>query len=356
MPMTSALPGEFCRSAFRGCFDGPALSTGRKSVIAISIVIVNRNTRELLRACLDSIRKDDSVQDREVIVVDNASTDGSKEMLREQYPEVRVLWNNTNEGFAKPNNDGMNISTGRYLFLLNSDTEIARGTLGAMVDFMDKNPHAGACGPRLIYADGRLQRSVSKAHTPLTHLFDMLFLDTLFSRSYFFGGGEMTTCPYDPDRVQPVPSLMGAAVVTRREAVLQTGMFDEELSIYYNEMDWFMRMHNDGWTVHYVPTTTVIHHRGATTAVANKGFEQLNEMYYNVFWFFRKHYGVAGLLEYRLLLIIGFLPRFALWTLRRILRDSAQARYMQTYSWKVFCLGLQWWSRIERLKPGARQA
>jgi GT2 family glycosyltransferase len=324
------------------------------SVIDVSIVIVNRNTRELLRACLDSIRKDPSVPQREVIVVDNASTDGSREMLASAYPEVRVQSNDANQGFARPNNDGMRMASGRYFFLLNSDTEIAPGTLGAMVDFMERNPRAAACGPKLIYADGRLQRSVSKAHTLLTHLFDMLSLDRLFPNIYFFSGGEMMTCPYDPDREQEVPTLMGAAFVARREMVQQCGMFDEELSIYYNEMDWFMRMHDGGWTVYYVPTTTVIHHRGATTAVANKAFEQLNEMYYNVFFFFRKHYGVMGMIGYRMLLIVGFLPRLLVWSLRRTLKTTDHVRYMQQYSQKVLWLGLTWWSPIQKLKPGAR--
>jgi GT2 family glycosyltransferase len=313
------------------------------STVTVSIVIVNRNTRELLRECLTSVRDDRSVPGREVIVVDNGSTDGSVEMLREEFAEVRTILNSGNEGFAKPNNDGMRIAGGRYLFLLNSDARIENGTLGALVGFLETHPGAGACGPRLIYPDGRLQRSVSLPHSFRTHIFDMLFLDAIFPWSRFFAGGEMTRYRYDPDREQTVPCLMGAAFVIRREVMTKTGVFDEHLSIYYNEMDWFMRMAVDGWTVHYVPSTTVVHHRGATAARVNSGFSKFNEMYANVFHFFRKHYGPAAPHLYRLLLIAGFVPRWCLWAVRAWLTPSDFARHMRTYSWKVLLLGVRWW-------------
>ena len=157
----------------------------------VSIVIVNRNTRELLRECLTSVRADLTVPDREVIVIDNGSTDGSVELLRDMFPEVRTILNTDNEGFAKPNNDGMRFAKGRFLFLLNSDARIEPGTLGVLTGFLMAHPGAGACGPRLIYPDGRLQRSVSLPHSFRTHVFDMLFLDALFPWSRFFAGGEM---------------------------------------------------------------------------------------------------------------------------------------------------------------------
>lgn len=312
-------------------------------MVTVSIVIVNRNTRELLRECLASVRADRSVPDREVIVVDNGSTDGSVEMLQGEFTEVRTILNSENEGFAKPNNDAMRIATGRYIFLLNSDARIEHGTLGALVGFLESHPDAGACGPRLVYPDGRLQRSVSLPHSLRTHVFDMLFLDALVPWSRFFAGGEMTRYRYDPDREQKVHCLMGAAFVIRREVTTTTGVFDERLSIYYNEMDWFMRMAVDGWSVHYVPSTTVVHHRGATAARVNNSFSKFNEMYANVFHFFRKHYGPAAPHIYRLLLIVGFVPRWGLWAVRARLQPTEIAVHMRMYSWKVLQLGLQWW-------------
>lgn len=322
-------------------------------MIDVSVIVVNRNTRELLRACLASVEADVSVASRETIVVENGSTDGSREMLANAFPHVRVRLNDRNEGFAKPNNDGMRMARGKYFFLLNSDAKIEPGTLGAMKDFLDAHPEAGACGPRLIYPDGRLQRSVSRAHSLLTHLFDMTGLDRVFAGSRFFGGGEMTTCPYDPDRIAPVENLMGAAFLTRRAVTEKTGMFDEELSIYYNEMDWFMRMRNDGWVVYYVPTTTVTHHRGATAAIVNRGFQHFTEMYYNVFFFFEKHYGVLAVVLYRLLLIVGFTPRLVLWWGRSLFDHSEYVKHMLTYSKKVLALGLHFWVPVTSYKPGA---
>lgn len=325
-------------------------------MVEVSVIVVNRNTRDLLGACLASVDADTSVASRETIVVDNGSTDGSRELLAQEFPHVRVRFNDRNERFAKPNNDGMRIAQGKYFFLLNSDARIEPGTLGAMKDFLDTHPEAGACGPRLVYPDGRLQRSVSRFHSLRTHLFDMTGFDRLFAQSWFFGGGEMTTCPYDPDATAAVENLMGAAFMTRRTVTEKTGMFDEELSIYYNEMDWFMRMRNDGWLVYYVPTTTVVHHRGATAGVVNRGFQHFTEMYYNVFVFFQKQFGFTAVVVYRLLLIVGFFPRLVFWWGRSLFDHSEYVDHMRTYSGKVLALGLQFWVPVKSYKPttGAR--
>jgi len=322
-------------------------------MIDVSVIVVNRNTRELLRACLTSVDADVSVTSRETIVVENGSTDGSREMLARDFPHVRVRFNDHNEGFAKPNNDGMRMAQGKYFFLLNSDAKVAPGTLGAMKDFLDTHPEAGACGPRLIYPDGRLQRSVSRAHSLRTHFFDMTGLDRIFAGSWLFGGGEMTTCPYDTARISPVENLMGAAFMIRRTVTEKTGMFDEELSIYYNEMDWFIRMRNDGWVVYYVPTATVTHHRGATAAIVNRGFQHFTEMYYNVFYYFEKHYGFHAVVLYRCLLVVGFTPRLLLWWGRSWFDHAEYVQHMRTYSGKVLALGLHFWVPVTSYKPAS---
>jgi GT2 family glycosyltransferase len=317
----------------------------------ISVIVVNLNTRDLLRDCLGSVFQDDSVSGVEVILIDNGSTDGSVEMVRRDFPQVQVQVNGYNERFAKPNNDGMRKSGGKYLFFLNSDAAISRGTLRAMTSFMDAHSEAGACGPMLEYPDGRLQRSVSKFHTLWTHVCDMLFLDILFPHTWLFGGGEMMTCPYDPTKTQAVQTLMGAAFMVREEVLTRTGMFDEHLTVFYNEMDWFRRMKQDGWTVYYVPITKVVHHRGVTSESMNRDFKYLEEMYYNVFYYFRKYYGVWGLGVYRFWLLIGFTVRWAVWRVRATRDKSDSLKAHMTYIRKVLAIAVRIWIPIDAYRP-----
>ncbi|MEK9136735.1 MAG: glycosyltransferase family 2 protein, partial [Bacteroidota bacterium] len=268
----------------------------------ISVIIVNLNTKSLLKACLDSVFAESSSVNLEVIVIDNGSTDGSIEMVKFDYPQVKLKVNQSNEGFAKPNNDGMRMATGRYLFLLNSDTVVKPGAVAALKSFLDTHLEAGVCGPMLLYPDGRLQRSVCSFHTLWTHACDMLALDKLFPGTRLFGGGEMTTFPYDENQTQEVDSLMGAAVLLRREVWERVGGFDERFVIYYNEMDWFKRIKEGRWGIFYVHNAQIIHHRGATAAIVNKEFTYFDEMYANTLLFFQKHYGRMSVVAYKLLL------------------------------------------------------
>lgn len=310
----------------------------------ISIIIVNLNTRALLKACLDSVVAEGSDLSLDLIVIDNGSTDGSIEMIRSGFPQVTLRINPTNEGFAKPNNDGMRIATGRYMFLLNSDTVVKPGAFEKLKSHLDAHPEVGVCGPMLLYPDGRLQRSVCSFHTLWTHMCDMLALDKLLPRTRLFGGGEMTTFPYDESRTQEVDSLMGAAVLLRREVWEQVGGFDERFTIYYNEMDWFIRVKEKGWKIFYVHDAQIIHHRGATAAIVNREFTYFDEMYANTLLFFQKHYGRWAVVAYKLLLVVGFIPRTILWWSRRLFDHSAYAVHMSIYGWKTLNLGLKFWA------------
>ncbi len=312
----------------------------------MSIIIVNLNTRGLLKACLDSVFAEGSNLDLEVVVIDNGSTDGSIEMMTTDYPTVKRKVNTSNEGFAKPNNDGMRIATGRYLFLLNSDTVVTPGAFRTLKIFLDAHPGAGVCGPKLFYPDGRLQRSVSSFHSLWTHTCDMLALDKFFPNTRLFGGGEMTTFPYDENQTQEVESLMGAAVLVRREVWEQVGGFDERLMIYYNEMDWFMRIKRAGWKIYYVHDAQIVHHRGMTAAAVNRAFTYFDEMYSNTLLFFHKHYGPFAVTAYKLLLIVGFVPRTIVWWLRRLVDHSEYAVHMSIYGWKTLKLGLTFWAPL----------
>jgi GT2 family glycosyltransferase len=321
----------------------------------ISIIIVNLNTKSLLKACLDSVFSEGSGVSLEVIVVDNGSTDGSIEMVKTDFPLVRLTLNASNEGFAKPNNDGMRMATGHYLFLLNSDTVVNPGAFAKLKSFLDGHTEAGVCGPMLLYPDGRLQRSVCSFHTLWTHMCDMFALDKLLPNTRLFGSGEMTTFAYDENQTQEVDSLMGAAVLLRREVWEQVGGFDERFKIYYNEMDWFMRIKEKDWKIFYVYDARIIHHRGATAAIVNKEFTYFDEMYANTLLFFQKHYGRWAVVAYKLLLVVGFLPRTIIWWLRRLFNHSEYAKHMSIYGWKTLNLGLRFWTPLAASRVGDEQ-
>jgi GT2 family glycosyltransferase len=307
----------------------------------VSVIIVNLNTRELLRACLNSVRSEESRVGLEVIVIDNGSSDGSVDMVRREFPHVHLLRNRTNEGFAKPNNVGMRMATGTYLFLLNSDTVVRSGSIATLASFMDAHPDVGACGPMLVYPNGALQPSVKGFPTLWTHCCDMLLFDRLFPRIRFFSRGEMTTFGYD--KTGEVDHLMAAAFLVRREVLETVGMFDERFSIYYNDMDWCYRMNQGGWKVCYIHDAQVVHHLGQTATVVNKNLEYFEELHNNIMLFYRKHYGRWTVVVYKLLMIVGFSARTAGWTVYRMIRPSERADQMFNFSRKTLALALKFW-------------
>ncbi|MGB2957293.1 MAG: glycosyltransferase family 2 protein [Bacteroidota bacterium] len=311
----------------------------------VSVIIVNWNTEDLLAACLESVYAERESVELEVIVVDNGSSDGSVGMVRDRFPDVRLRQNATNEKFAKPSNDGMRMATGSYFLLLNSDVEVTKGTIQALKTYMDHHPETGVGGPMLLYPDGRLQRSVSANHTLWTHVCDMLLLDKVFPKSRFFAGGVMATYPYDENATQEVETIMGAAFMVRRDVTEQTGMFDENLSIYYNEQDWFRRIRSNGWNIAYIHDARVVHHHGVTTKLANVNLELVEEMYENVSWYYYKHYGRLGAIFYRLMLTVGFLPRTIGWALSSAIHPTDRSRSMLAFSLKTLSIAAVFWTR-----------
>jgi GT2 family glycosyltransferase len=316
----------------------------------VSVIIVNFNTRELLESCLESLYRERASAAMEVFVVDNGSSDGSADMVRTRFPETRLLLNTTNEGFAHPNNAGIRLSTGRYLFLLNSDTVLLPGAIGALMAFLDGHPGAGACGPRLQYPDGRQQRSVRGFPNIFTHLCDMLFLDRLFPGSRVFGRGEMRYFNYDV--TQEVDHVTAAAFLVRREVLDSVGGLDEQFAIYYNDMDWCFRMKRAGWSIWYVSESAVVHHLGSTVARVNRDFAFFHVMYENVMMFYQKHYGRGAVAAYKLIMIAGFSVRAVAWTLIAAVRDDRTTRHMRTFCWKTLALALPFWTPL-RERPHA---
>lgn len=294
----------------------------------VSVVIVNRNTRELLRACLDSLAAEREQLEIQVIVVDNASEDGSAGMVRRNFPEAVLLRNAGNTGFAFPNNQGIAESTGRYVMLLNSDTEVRPGALATLVRFMDSKRDAGACGPLLRYPDGRVQPSCSSFPTPWVHFCDITFLDRLFPRSRRFS--DMITW-FAHDRTAVVEQPAGAALLVRREAIEQVGGLDERFAIYYNDVDWCYRIHRAGWEIYFVHDAEVIHHQGVTTRNENRELGLTREMVRNRRDYFAKHFGERGERWFRFSSLVGFAAREAVFGIPAALlptaRKKANARY-----------------------------
>jgi hypothetical protein len=249
----------------------------------LSVIILSFNTRELTLACVRSVFAAHDNLALEVIVVDNASADGTVEALREVCPEACVIANDKNLGFARGNNVGLRVAHGRYLMLLNSDTLAQPGALGALVRFMDAHPDAGACGPMLLNEDGSLQPSGRPLPSVWRLFVDMTKLYRLWQRDVFAQRGR------DYTQVARVGEVSGAALLVRREAYERVGGLDEKLFAYYEDVDLCKRIGDAGYAIYYVPDAKVTHlwkrsSRAAPEQTYRAG--QIGARYY-----FRKHHG-----------------------------------------------------------------
>jgi N-acetylglucosaminyl-diphospho-decaprenol L-rhamnosyltransferase len=271
----------------------------------LSVVIVNWNVRDLLRRCLHSVEESSKVEapkrlSVQVIVVDNASTDGSVPMLRSEFPQIELIANEENLGFTRGNNQGLSISDGRCALLLNPDTEVLGHALGEMVAYMDMHPAVGALGPQLIYADGRVQSSRRRFPGLDTAFLEGTFLQQSFPRSRVLSRYYVLDRP--EDETQEVDWLVGACLLMRRKALDQVGPLDERFFMYSEEMDWCYRAKGQGWKVVYLPAARVIHHEGKSSEqvlpVRHIQFQRSKVL------FFKKHRGgwVAEALRFYLLL------------------------------------------------------
>lgn len=230
----------------------------------LSILIVSYNTRDLLLACLHSIAPATCHATLEVIVVDNASTDGSAEAVGRLCPHVRLIRNAANVGFAAANNQAVRCATGRYVLLLNSDTEVRTRCLDRTISFADAHPAADAFGCRVLNPDGSVQPSCLRFPDFINLLVLASGLPRLFPRSRIFGGESMTWSDFDEPRAVDV--IKGCFLLIRRDALQAIGLFDERFFMYAEETDWCMRLRRAGRTALFAPCGEIIHHGGASTA------------------------------------------------------------------------------------------
>jgi N-acetylglucosaminyl-diphospho-decaprenol L-rhamnosyltransferase len=255
----------------------------------LSIVIVNYNTRELLRACLLSIQRSEAPPPFELFVVDNASTDDSARMVASEFPDVQLIESGINGGYARANNLAIQRSRGRYLLLLNPDTELPPSALRAMVEFMEAHPEAGAAGPKLVRLDGSLDLACRRSFpSPEVSFYRMLGLSAMFPRSRRFGRYNLTYL--DPDEPAEVDSVVGAFMIVRAEAASQAGLLDEAFFMYGEDLDWAYRIKSRGWKVLYNPGVVVLHHKGASSR--RRSQRTIVEFYRAMHVFYRKHYAM----------------------------------------------------------------
>jgi hypothetical protein len=252
----------------------------------VSVVIVSWNTRELLRDCLASLFRHAGDLAFEAIVVDNASGDGSAEMVEREFPAVRLLRSPVNLGFAAANNRGLALARGRYVLLLNSDTRVLEGALPRCVRFADAHPEAGVVGCRLLNADGSLQPSCFEYPSLGNLLLVLSHLPRLFPRSRWLAKERMGAWPHDSER--EVEAVVGAFMLVRREAIAAVGPLDEAFYMYGEEADWCRRMTRAGWRVRFTPEAEIVHLGGASAARAEGlMFRQLQG---STLLFVRKHH------------------------------------------------------------------
>jgi GT2 family glycosyltransferase len=253
----------------------------------ISIIIVNYNTKKLLEDTIQSIIGTVGIIKYEIIVVDNASIDGSIEMVKKQYPQVKLIENKDNVGFSKANNIGIKKASGRYILLLNSDTKVLNQCIDNCLDYMDMNLEIGALGCKLLLASGELDHACKRGFpTPEASLYYILKLHKLFPSNKRFGQYTLNYLPID--EVNEVDALTGAFIMVRKEVIRKVGLLDETYFMYGEDLDWCYRIKEAGYKVIYYPKAVTIHYKGGSSK--KKRYKTIYEFHRAMYIFYNKHY------------------------------------------------------------------
>lgn len=267
-----------------------------KKRIELSIIIVNYNTRNLLRQCLNVliVNYESRIMNNEyeITVVDNGSTDGSPDLAKKDFPDVKLITNLQNLGFAKANNLALREACGEFILLLNSDTVVGKDTLPGMVKFMDKNPKVGVATCRVELPDGKLDLACHRGFpTPWASLTYFLGLEKLFPKSKIFSQYHQTY--KDLNEIHEIDSPTGAFYLVRHEAVDQVGMLDEDYFMYGEDLDWSFRIKQAGWEIIYVPGVKITHLKkqsGRENVSVEERKKATDYFYSTMKLFYQKHY------------------------------------------------------------------
>jgi GT2 family glycosyltransferase len=253
----------------------------------VSFCIVNLNARDYLRACLDRLPEAATQITWEVIIVDNGSTDGSVEMIRTEFPWVRLICNETNLGYTRPMNQALHVAQGEFLVQLNPDTLPGEGAFDKLYSFMRANPEVGICGPKVLNRDGTLQRQCRRsAARPWDVVTYFSGLWRLFPHSRLFGRYLLAYLP--EDETAEVEAVSGSCMMVRRAVIDQIGYLDEQFFAYQEDSDFCFRARQAGWKVFYYPEAVVVHY-GGFGGSRTQPYRGIIEWHRSYLRYYRKH-------------------------------------------------------------------
>jgi len=286
----------------------------------LSIIIVNFNSNNLLKNCLQSIFRTIQNISFEIIVVDNASTDGSVGMLLREFPQIRLVENDKNRGFGAANNQGLSMMNGDYALLLNTDTILTENAVSELFSFMQKHPDAAMVCGQLLNADGSKQNSIAPFPSFWTLLFNLSLLELLFPKQF-------PSKRYAHREPLEVESGIGACLLVRKQAIQRVGLFDERYFFFFEETDWAFRMKNAGWRIYHVPSAFIYHFQGQSIG---QNIASRIEFYRSRYQFIRKwessfrYYSFSSLIFLRLLInwLLTFMANFLMLGFSRKMRNK----------------------------------
>jgi GT2 family glycosyltransferase/lipopolysaccharide/colanic/teichoic acid biosynthesis glycosyltransferase len=262
----------------------------------ISIIIVTHNSISPIGECLESIKNNPPSGEHEIVIVDNASTDGTPSMIAERYPFVRLIASNENTGYSRGVNRGIRSASGKLLLVLNPDIVVREGSIDQLVRFMERTQDAGIIASKLIFPDGRLQPSCRRFYNLTVLLLRRTFLGKIFPNARPLR--EHLMMDYDHEMARKVDWVIGACMLVRREAIEKVGSMDERFFLYFEDIDWCYRMQHHGWAVYYVPESVMVHRyeRSSAKSVFKKPFIihilsmlRYVEKWNKIFYFLRRH-------------------------------------------------------------------
>ncbi len=304
------------------------------SSIDISVVIVGWNAKHYLELCLESLAAAPPRRRLEILVVDNASADGSAEMIEARFPHVKLIRSAENLGFAKGNNVAIRQCQGRYIALVNPDVIVFPGCLDALADYLDQNPKVGNVGPRILNPDSTLQSSCRRFPTLWNNFCSATGLATRFKNSRFFAGEHMFFFAHD--RTMAVDVLVGCFSMIRRETFDGVGLLDEGLFMYGDDVDWCRRCWKAGWQVVFYPGAEAIHDRGKITAPYPVRFALAQQR--SVIYYWTKHHSSFSVLGIRSLMLFRHLLRYTFATLSDLAHSRGRAKNDVSKSVSGACL------------------